>query len=254
MSEPAGTTTAEAPSIQDPAGPPPGEPRVRLGVAVAVVTAAVLLALVVVGTVITLDADRLPSGPARNPPSVPAESSTLDVQGHELRYQELRVTLPAIPFSCSPPADPPPSALQGYVTCEALVHPNYNKAGDDWSAEAGIGLPGDDLVNPTDLRATANTVFSTLTDGFYTKTVHPQVRNRKGGTVSDFAPTDAYLVYGDVFVQAPGLATASDRLFVLVVRLASGQHAFFFSVKPADASKAVTQAAQASFTSLSTHR
>ena len=254
MSEPAGTTTAEPPAVRDPVGPSPTEPRVRLGVAVAVVTAAVLLALVVVGAVIRLDADRLASGPARNPPSVPAESSTLDVQGHELRYQELRVTLPGTPFSCSPPADPPPSALLGYVSCEALVHPNYNKAGYDWTAEAGVGLPGDDLVNPTDLRATANTVFSTLADGFYTEAVHPQVKNRKGGPVSDYAPTEAYLVYGDVFVRTPGLATASDRLFVLVVRLASGQHAFFFSVKPADASKAVTEAAQASFTTLATHR
>ena len=235
-------------------GPAPAEPRVGLGLAVAVVTAAVLLALVVVGAVVALDNDRLASGPPRNPPSVPAESYTLDVAGRELRYQELAVTLPGAPFTCAPPVDPPPAVLRGYVVCEAPVHPNYNKAGDDWYAEAGIGLPGDELVDPTDLRATANTVFRTLADGFYADTVHPQVKNKKGGEVGDLAPSEAYVVYGDVFVRTAGLRTASDRLFVLVVRLASGQHAFFFSVKPADASDAVTKAAQASFGTLKTSR
>lgn len=238
------------------AAPLPGEPQVGLPVAVAVVLAAVLLALVVIGAVVSVQPDRVGGGPALAPPAAPVDTYRFSIdRSRRLTYAELTVVLPGAPFTCTPQKDPPPVGLLAFVSCDAPVHPDYDAAGHDWSAVAGVAVAGDAMVDRSDLHRTADQVFEALQTAFYPADNHPVVKKKTGFVVDDVAPAgSAYAVYADVQVRSPGLKTDHDRLLVIVIRLTSGQHVVYFSDRPTDASPAVTNALRATLTSVSAKR
>lgn len=216
------------------------------------VTATVVLALVAISAVLRMDGDQLRAGPALAPPVAPRSTFDIDPVTRRLSYAELSSTLPGPPFRCHPPQRPAPPRYRTLVTCTAPVHPNYNAAGDDWTALVGAAIPDASLVDPNDLKLTTDNLFNDLRSGFFGSDLKPKVTRRTGFAPEDVGrPGATYVVYGDVTVTSRGLPTKSDRLLVIVFRLADGQHVCYFSDRPNDVTKAVRAASQAALTSIS---
>ncbi|GAA3567829.1 hypothetical protein GCM10022197_25020 [Microlunatus spumicola] len=231
---------------------PAAGPAVRLPVAVLAVLATVVVALLAVGLVVRLDADRLPSGPPRDPPPAPAEATEFSVDSaRTARLQEFSVTLPGAPFGCGD-ASTPPTGFTAYVGCSSVVHANYNAAGNDWSALGGVLLVGDDLVTAGDLGATTKAVFDALVPQLYSAGDRYSLSKVSDGDVQLPVPADRLSSrLANVDVRKKGLATPYDRLVVVVVRLESGRHVAFFSDFPHDGSKAALNAVTTSLNTIS---
>jgi len=227
-------------------------PVVRLPVAVLAVLATVVVALLAVALVVRLDADRLPSGPPRDPPPAPAEATAFSVDSaRTARFQEFSVTLPGPPYGCGD-VQTPPTGFTAYAGCSHVVHANYDTAGDDWSALGGVLLVGDDLVTAGDLRATTKAVFDALVPQLYSAGDRYGLSKVSEGGVQLAVPADRVgSRLANVDVRRPGLDTPYDRLAVVVVRLESGRHVAFFSDFPHDGSKAALQAVTTSLNTIS---
>ena len=227
---------------------------VRLPVAVLTILATVVVALLAVGLVVRADADRLPVGPPRDPPTAPPGASSFTVDPDRIaRFEEFSLVLAGRPYGCGDLQDAPRGfdAIEG---CSFEVHPNFDASGADWSALTGVLLVGDQLVDP-DLATTTTRVFDTLVDQLYSADDHPSVRKVSEGGVRLTVPADRYRSrLGDVAVKKKGLATPYDRLVVVVVRLESGRHVAFFSDYPHDGGKDGVQALSTSLSSISLQR
>lgn len=251
----AGPAAPAAPAVTTaavPVGPGPHEgPGVRVPLAVALVVGAVLVAVVGVGAVVSASAERLPSGPAVAPPSpTPARARLVWQPDDNLAtVGELRVVLPADPYTCSPSVTTLAPTFDDFVGCSVVVHEDYDGDDGDWTASTGVGLVPDDLVVEDDLKATADRVFSSLRRQSFSET-KTTVRDLVASP-TDRAPTGrSLLVSGEVAYRVDGLASRYDRVLVVVVQLADGTHAAWFSSRPDDTPAAALEVLDASIATL----
>lgn len=230
-------------------------PSVRLPVAVLALVATVVVALLAVALVVRLDADRLPIGPPRDPPTAPPEATSFTVgPDRTVRFQELTMTLAGPPYGCGDSTDPP-TGFTAYEGCSFEVHPNYDAAGHDWSALTGALLVGDGLVTTGDLPATTRSVFDALVGQLYSADDRYALSKVSDGGVQVAVPVGrAASRLANVNVRRKGLATPYDRLVVVVVRLESGRHVAFFSDFPHDGGQAALQAVTTSLNTISVRR
>lgn len=228
---------------------------VRLPFAVLAILATVVVALLGITLVVRADADRLPSGPPRDPPAAPPTASTFTVDpDRTVRFQEFSMTLAGAPYGCGD-AQTPPQGFTAYQACSFAVHPNFDASGADWSAVTGVLLVGNGLIVPGDLPATTKAVFDTLVDQLYTAEDHPELNQVADAGVQLAVPADQVgSRLGNVAVRKKGLDTPYDRLAVVVVRLESGRHVAFFSDYPHDGGKAGVAAVTASLNTISVKR
>ncbi len=96
-----------------------------------------LVALLALGAALRPDTHPLLGGPALPPPAPPQSTFAIDLR--------LSLTLPGPPFACAPPQRPP-SSYRSLLTCSTTVHPDYNAAGEDWTATVGAALLSDSLI------------------------------------------------------------------------------------------------------------
>ncbi len=248
---PAGAGPAQA-RTTTVAGPVPHEgPGVRVPLAVAVVLGAVLVAVVAVGAVVSASAERLPSGPAVTPPSPTAARASLAWQPDDnlATIGELRVVLPAAPYACSPEVTALSPTFTDFVGCSTVVHEDYDDEDGVWSATTGVGLVPDDLVVEDDLKRTADQVFASLRGQFYSGT-KTTVR-KLVASPTDRAPVGrSILVSGDIGYAIDGLPSRYDRTLVVVVLLADGTHAAWFSSRPDDTPAKAVEVLDASVATL----
>jgi hypothetical protein len=229
-----------------PEGPAP-EPRVRLPLAVLAVVATVVVALLLVALVVRLDADRLPSGPPRDPPPPDERASRMVVDGRKVTFQELSITLPDAPYTCSTTSTSPPSGFSQLLTCGASVHEDYDGKGSDWGALMGVGLVDDGLAGGGDLKGTTSDVFDRIFSLSFQADQKPRATKQSNGPAQLAAPSgSAWTQQADVRFTVPGLPTPYDRLVVIVVRLESGKVVAFFSDFPHDGGKDALQSLVAS--------
>lgn len=239
-------TSTQAPAPASGPGPTP-EPRLRLPVAVLAVVATVLVALLLVALVVRLDADRLPSGPPRDPPPPDERSSRLVVEGRKVTFQELSITLPDAPYACNTTITSPPSGFSQLLTCGATVHDDYDGKGNDWGALMGVALVDDGLSAGGDPKGIASNVFDRVFSLSFSADQKPRATKQSDGPAQLAAPSgSAWTQQADVRFSVPKLPTPYDRLVVIVVRLESGKAVAFFSDFPHDGGKDVLQALVAS--------
>lgn len=210
----------------------------RLSVAIALVVGALVAAVVAVGAVASVSADRLPSGPASPLPTPTATAPAVryEAASRSASVAELHLVLPGAPYSCDAAPRPGGPTFTSLVTCSALVHENY-RGSADWTATTGLGVLNDPLVVPGDLKGTAEKVFGSLRTTFFRGTA-TTVRELSTQPF-ERAPADRSLVViGEVRYRVRGVPSRYDRLVVLVVELAGGGYGVWFSSRPDDTPEA----------------
>lgn len=239
------TTTPAA--AEQPTGVGRPEPR-GFGVpaAVGVVVAAVVAVFAVVGLVVSLDSDRLPTGPALDPPPPPVAQVSYDPTYRQARYIDLLVYMPASPYVCpdSPGAVSP--ILASGLVCDAVIHPKYDGT-RDWAASAAFGSVPEDLTRPTP-DGTAKAIFQQWRTAAF---------SQQETTLSDYGTEKveidgrpATLVHGNVHYAVDGVPSTYDRVLVITVPTKDGSYAAFLSSRPDDTPKATLDKLNASLNSL----
>ena len=176
--------TAYAPP--DPADP--ADRVVGLPAAAAIVIGGVLLAIIAVGAIISLTADRPLTGPAVAPPP-PTEaplSVLFDPASRAASADELRVVLPASPFTCDVRARDVPDLFTSAISCSALVHADYDDK-NDWTANTGVGVLDEQVRTAKDLREMAARTGSGLLRRNYT-VEDVTIKKAKNAPFPDVAP------------------------------------------------------------------
>lgn len=237
-------------------GPPdPGEPLVRLPAVAAILVGAVLLALVAVGAVITLTADRPLTGPAVAPPprTQPPLAVSYDTATRAATIEELRVVLPAEPFTCDDSPRQLPSVFDSAVTCVATVHDDYDDE-RDWSASTGIGLLPEQPATGAELRDRLATAAGAVLRNYYDldDVTLKTVLNRPFPDVAP--PGRARVVTGELHVAYQGLPTEFDTMRIAIVHLASGRYAVWWGLLPEDSPAPVRRALDAAAGSLTARK
>ncbi len=230
------------------ARPRPADPAVALPAAAAILVGGVLLAIIAVGAIISLTADRPLTGPAVAPPDPTEAPLTVvyDSTTRRLSVQELQVTMPGKPFSCDIEPRTVPGAFTSAFGCTAWVHLDYNPEHDDWVAITGIGILEESLRSGPDLAAITNATFSALAEQSYDLddvTVKKKQTERLTGVAPD---GKAVLVSAEMHVADKELPTTFDRMLVAVFELESGRHAAYFAIRPDDSKKDVVEALRTS--------
>lgn len=225
------------------------EPR-RDGVAVpkaiGVVVAAIVAVLAAVSLSVTLTADRLPSGPAMDPPPPPAPALRYSASIRKATAGPVSVTMPKEPYVCPRSAQPLGSLLTDAIVCDAPVHPGY-RGTDTWSATAGFGLLSATHVRPTGI-ATAEAAFADIRATFFADqqtTVTDQATDRV--TLGGHQVT---AVSGEVHYRMAGLPSRYDRLLVIALPLGDGMYSLYFSRRPNDTPKPTLEVLEASISRL----
>ena len=230
---------AAAPDNAEPGPPegsiaasPPRDRTVRLPVAVAVVVGVLLVAVVGLGAVTAATAQRLPSGPAMDPPpSAAAVAVQFDAAARTASVAELQVTLAGAPYECGERPEPFEPVFTSFELCSTPVHRNYDGHGGSWTATTGVGLLAEDLVVPGDIQQTGDRVFSAVRTRFFAgeqTTVTDDVSQPTGLTADDRSTS----VAGEVRYRIAGVPSRYDRVLVVVVELADGSHAAWISARP----------------------
>lgn len=215
------------------------EPRIPTPLAVTIIVGAVILGLVVVGAVVWLSEPRLSTGPAVAPPPPVSNTSVVEYDGRSrvAQVQEMRVEFPEPPYECESMSAAKPPLFTSLRTCNAVIHQDYNKQGDDWYANFGIAVLSPSLVVPGDLQATSDRVYQQLLDVVFANQ-RTTIKKRMASPI-DIAPTGkAITVSSEVHYSVAGLSSTYDRMFIVVVELADGEHAVCYSVRPSDTPKA----------------
>lgn len=239
-SAPSDDTTAYAP-------PDPADRVVRLPAAAAVIVGGVLLAIIAVGAIISLTADRPLTGPAVAPPP-PTEAPPavlFDPASRAVTADELKVVLPVSPFTCDPRPRDVPSLFTSALSCSALVHADYDDK-NDWTATTGVGVLDEDVRSAKDLREMAARTGSGLLRRNYT-VEDVTIKKVKNAPFPDVAPDGrARRVTAELHVSYPDLPSDYDRMTVAVFELESGEHVAWWALEPDDSPRAVTEALEAS--------
>jgi hypothetical protein len=237
--------------VTSPAAADPGERRVPVPLAVLILVGTLLLSVVVVGAVVWVSTPRLSTGPAVAPPPPSSTTSTveLDEKTQTATVQEMRVQLPEVPYECSPDAAESPPIFPSARTCNALVHPNYDSRGHDWYASFGIAVVSPSLVVQGNLRATGDQVYEALRGRLFPS--EPTTLKKRSTGPLDIAPAGkAIAISSEVHYAVPGLSSSYDRMLLIVVELADGEHAVCYSVRPNDTPKATLAALNGSLNTL----
>lgn len=220
-------------SISDP------QPNIGVRAAVGMVVGTALLALVVVGAVVSASGHRLASGPPVAPPAPVAATAEVQwaLESRKAAVGELSATLPGRPFTCGTQPRAMPPTLSSAITCSTIVHGDYTET-SDWSAVSGIGVVTDDLVDQTSLLGTGHLVFNALRSYYFphTKTT---TKERKALPSNAAATGKSMIITGNVGYSIKGLSSTYDRLVVVVFQLADGTHAAWFVVRPNDTPQAI---------------
>ena len=235
---------APAPVDQPDAGAAAVEPvgvadqTVKLPVAVAATLATIVLALIAVGAVVALSADRPLTGPSVDPPAGPKTPVVVyDYMTRVATVQELTFTAPGAPYSCTSYLEPQPPVFASLASCDVPVHPNYGGQGVDWASVAGLGPLSPSMVAAGDLNATADRAFDGLLGQFYARD-RPTITRREREPVTGIAPEGkAVQINARVNVRIKGLATHYDKILLVVFELQSGSYAAWFGLAPNDMAK-----------------
>ncbi len=218
-----------------------------------IIVAAVLLGLVVVGAVVWISEPRLSTGPAVAPPPRTSNASVVEYQPRTgtAAVQEMRLDVPRTPYACSRDASQAPPVFTSLRTCQALVHENYNNHGDDWYASFGMAVVSPALVVPGDLPATADQVYDQMIGLFFAG--QPTNLKKRSASPTDVAPPGKSVsISSEVHYAVDGLSSSYDRMLLVVVELANGEHAVCFSVRPDDTPQATLNALNGSLNTLVT--
>lgn len=253
INPPPSTEPAPAPTAY--AAPDPADRVVRLPAAAAIILGGVLLAVIAVGVIISLTADRPLTGPAVAPPP-PTEAPlvvTYDATSRAASVEELRVVLPGTPFSCDDQPGEVPGLSPSAVTCRALVHQDYDGKGSSWAAATGIALLEEDQTE-TDLRQLLATTASNLIRRDYDA---DDIEIKKAGNrpFPDVAPEGrARIVRAELHLSYRGLPTAYDTIRVALFHLESGRYAAWWAFLPNDSPPATADALEGSAASVSARK
>lgn len=237
------------PPAEPPAKPPaepsaetsvpsgPQRPTVALPVAIALVVGVLVLAIVAIGAVVAYSADRLPSGPAVDPPAArPSGVIAYDLQTRRATVQEMHFDAPGEPFTCHDPTVQA-GVFRSLFVCDADVHPDYDGAGTDWAATVAMGVLDDALVVAGDRGRSADRVFEALRSTYPTDAT---VEKRKLQKLTGISPEDkAVLLSLELHYRVDGVASRYDKIVIAVVELADGDHVTWFAAKPNDAAEQV---------------
>lgn len=237
------------------APPDPADRVVRLPAAAAILVGAVLLALIAVGAIITLTADRPLTGPAAAPPprSEPPLAITYDAATRAASVEELRVVLPAEPFTCDGRSRQLPSVFDAAVTCLATVHPDYDDQ-RDWSASAGLGLLPEQPRTETELRERLATSAEAVLRNYYNLD-DVTLKKAKNRPFPDVAPPGrARVVTAELHVSYQGLPTEFDAIRIAIFHLASGRYAVWWGLLPDDSPAPVRRALDAAAGSITARK
>lgn len=224
-----------------------------LVVAAAAVVVVVLLVLVLV---VRPGVRRPVSGPVPTPTARPsATGAAFGVRDErEVTFEELTVALPGTPYSCQDPLPTPPPGFDGYVSCDAVVHDNFDGLGNTWESQVGVVLLDGSLGHPDDLDTSAKDAFRYFYRAFYSADDSPTRSDEVGEPVTVHGPAGAaYRHRVRVRVDREGLHTTSDLLSVEVVRLRSGRVAAVYADLPNDAQREVLRAVLVSQASITLH-
>jgi hypothetical protein len=241
-----GVTSSAAPRTAEAT-----DQRVPTPLAVAIIVGAVILGLVVVGAVVWLSEPRLSTGPAVAPPPRTSSASEVsyDARTRVANVQELRVELPRPPYECTSGAEAAPPTFTSLRTCDAPIHMNYNKQGDDWYASLGMAVVSPSLVVPGDLQATGDQVYAKMRAAFFGGH-ETTLRKRSSGPLDIAPPGKALSISSEVHYSVPGVSSSYDRMLLVVVELADGEYAICYSVRPNDTPKATLDVLNASLNTL----
>jgi hypothetical protein len=207
---------------------------VKLPAAVAITLATIVLALIAVGAVVALSADRPLTGPSVDPPAGPKTPVVVyDYVSRIAKVQELTFTAPGAPYSCTSYLEPQPPVFASLASCDVPVHPNGGQ-GVDWASVAGLGPLSPSMVAAGDLDATADRAFDGLLGQFYARD-RPTITRREREPVTGIAPQGkAVQINARVNVRIKGLATHYDKILLVVFELKGGSYAAWFGLAPND--------------------
>lgn len=227
---PAPEPDAAAPGDTESGGIRSPESGVAVPVAVGVVVAAVVAVLALVGLVVSVTTDRLPTGPALPPPPAPTESVTWDQRTREARFGAVSATMPAEPYACPSSLSSLPGVLNDTVICDVVVHADYDGS-SDWSATAGFGAVPGEHVGPT-AEATAKALFASIREAAFSG----QATTEKNVEVQQvtLSGQPVVAVSAEVHYQVANLPSTYDRVLVIVVPVDDDSYAAYFSSRPND--------------------
>lgn len=228
--------------MSSPATTEPSREAVPVPKAVGVIVAAVVAALVMISLVITLTTDRLPTGPALDPPTPSAPTLGYSATTRKATVGPVSVTMPNEPYLCPRSPRSVGSLLTNALVCDASVHPNY-RGTSNWSATAGFGLPSATTTRSTSTD-TAQAVFDGIRTSFFAgqKTT---VTKRAVDTVT-LDGHQVAVVSGEVHYRVTGLPSSYDRVLVIALPLDDGSYAVYFSSRPNDTPKSTLKVLDAS--------
>ena len=246
-----------AESVEAPYPPPdPADRVVGLRAAAAILIGGVLLAIIAVGAIISLTADRPLTGPAvaPPPPTVGPLAVAYDPVTRFASLQELKVVLPAAPFTCPTRPEKSEGLFASALQCGATVHEDYNAAKNDWGASSGVGLLEKGRETETDLRKLLASTASTLLARNY-EVEDITIKKATNREFADVAPAgQARIVTAEIHVSYKGLPTKFDALQVTIFRLESGRHVVWWGFRPNDSPDALTLALRESYATLNARK
>lgn len=231
---------------------PPGRRRV---VVILLAAAAVVVLLLVAVLVVRPGARRPVSAPTPAPAAGAGSTPTLAVRDErEATFEELTVALPGKPFSCHDPLPTPPSGFDGYVSCNATVHDDFDGAGDTWISQVDVVLLDASLGHGDDLEKSARDAFRSFYRASFTSDDSPTLSDEVGEPFAIHGPAGrAFRHRARVHVDREDLDTAYDLVSVVVVRLQSGRVAALCTDLPDDAKGDLVRAALVSEVSVTLH-
>ena len=235
--------TDPQPRPQSFAPPDPADRVVGLPAAAAIIVAGVLLAVIAVGAIISLTADRPLTGPAVAPPP-PVDAPlllTYDAATRTVSAEELRAVLPADPFLCDDRPREVPGLFTWALSCNVVVHADYDDK-LDWSATSGVGILDEKVGSVDELREMAAQTASGLITRNYT-VEDVTIKKAKNVPLGEVAPDGkARIVTAELHVPYRDLPSAYDRMSVAVFELESGEHVAYWSLEPEKSPRAVAGA------------
>ncbi len=202
---------------------------VAVPVAVGMVVAAVVAVLVVVGLVVSLTEDRLPTGPALPPPAAmaPEVASTPRQPDRAIRRRS-PTRMPGDPYMCPGDARRTPPLLSSGILCSAPVHSDYEGT-SDWTATAGFGpWPKDSPARPRRPPPSRSSTRSAPSASTTARPPSPRVTTDQ----VDLDGHQVALISGNVGYTVPGVPSTYDRVLVIALPLDDGDYAIYFSSRP----------------------
>ena len=221
-------------SVPAPTSAEPAGQGIAVPAAVGLIVAAVVAALALVGLVVSLDSDKLPTGPAMAPPPAPVPEVSYDSLLRTARYDNIRVSMPGNPYECPDSPGQVPPVLASGILCNATVHPEYDGS-SDWAASAAFGSVPDDLTRPT-AEGTAKAVFQQWRSAAFGK--QDTTLSDYGTEKVDLGGQPVTLVHGNVHYTVKGVPSSYDRVVVVALPARSGGYAAYISSRPDDTPKA----------------